>query len=69
MSFVGLMAPHAAHAGLRRALPQLLGATLLGMLVMVVGDWLGRNLIFPRPDGEPDRRPLPDAADAQALTV
>ena len=48
MSFVGLMAPHAARMlGLRRALPQLLGATLLGMLVMVMGDWLGRNLIFP----------------------
>ena len=48
MSFVGLMAPHAARMlGLRRALSQLLGATLLGMLVMVIGDWLGLNLIFP----------------------
>lgn len=48
MSFVGLLAPHAARMlGLRRTAPQLVGATLLGMLVMVAGDWLGRNLIFP----------------------
>lgn len=48
LSFVGLMAPHAARMlGLRRALPALLGAALLGMLVMAVSDWLGRNLLFP----------------------
>ena len=28
-------------------MPQLLGAALLGALVMVLGDWLGRNLLFP----------------------
>jgi iron complex transport system permease protein len=33
--------------GLTRALPQLLGAALLGATVMVLADWLGRNLLFP----------------------
>ena len=48
LSFVGLLAPHAARMlGLRRAWPALLGATLLGMLVMAMSDWLGRNLLFP----------------------
>lgn len=48
LSFVGLMAPHAARLlGLQRAVPQLLGAALLGALVMGLGDWLGRNLLFP----------------------
>ncbi len=48
LSFVGLMAPHAARMlGLRRALPALAGAALLGMLVMAMSDWLGRNLMFP----------------------
>jgi iron complex transport system permease protein len=27
--------------------PQLLGAALLGALVMVAADWLGRTLLFP----------------------
>lgn len=48
LSFVGLMAPHMARLlGLRRALVQLYGAALLGALLMVVADWLGRTLIFP----------------------
>ncbi|MFG0382331.1 Fe(3+)-hydroxamate ABC transporter permease FhuB [Pseudomonas sp. zbq_18] len=48
LSFIGLLAPHLARLlGLARALPQLLGAALLGALVMVVADWLGRNLLFP----------------------
>nr|WP_247893619.1 Fe(3+)-hydroxamate ABC transporter permease FhuB [Azospirillum endophyticum] len=48
LSFVGLMAPHAAHlCGLQRAVPQLAGAALAGALVMVLADWLGRVLLFP----------------------
>ena len=48
LSFIGLLAPHLARLlGLARALPQLLGAALLGALVMVAADWLGRNLLFP----------------------
>lgn len=48
LSFVGLMAPHAARlCGLQRAVPQLAGAALAGALVMVLADWLGRVLLFP----------------------
>jgi iron complex transport system permease protein len=48
LSFIGLLAPHLARLlGLTRALPQLLGAALLGASVMVLADWLGRNLLFP----------------------
>ncbi|MAM55774.1 MAG: Fe(3+)-hydroxamate ABC transporter permease FhuB [Salinicola sp.] len=48
LSFVGLMAPHMARLmGFHGARHQLLGAGLLGMLVMVTADWLGRNLFFP----------------------
>lgn len=48
LSFVGLMAPHMARMmGLQRPMPQLYGAAVLGALVMIVADWLGRNLLFP----------------------
>ena len=48
LSFIGLLAPHLARLlGLTRAMPQLLGAALLGATVMVLADWLGRNLLFP----------------------
>ncbi|WP_110708400.1 Fe(3+)-hydroxamate ABC transporter permease FhuB [Salinicola sp. CR57] len=48
LSFVGLMAPHMARLmGFHGARHQMLGAGLLGMLVMVTADWLGRNLFFP----------------------
>ncbi|WPP02045.1 Fe(3+)-hydroxamate ABC transporter permease FhuB [Pseudomonas sp. HR96] len=48
LSFVGLMAPHMARLlGLRRPGPQLAGAVLIGALLMVLADWLGRNLIYP----------------------
>jgi iron complex transport system permease protein len=48
LSFIGLLAPHLARLlGLARAVPQLLGAALLGALVMVAADWLGRTLLFP----------------------
>jgi ferric hydroxamate transport system permease protein len=42
------MAPHMARMlGFSRALPPLLAAAVLGGLVLVAADWLGRNLIFP----------------------
>ncbi|HSX69817.1 MAG TPA: Fe(3+)-hydroxamate ABC transporter permease FhuB [Pseudomonas sp.] len=48
LSFIGLLAPHLARLlGLARAVPQLLGAALLGALVMVAADWLGRTVLFP----------------------
>lgn len=48
LSFVGLMAPHIARMlGFRGAAHQALGAMLVGALIMVVADWLGRNLIYP----------------------
>lgn len=48
LSFVGLMAPHIARLlGLRGAPQQALGAMLVGGLIMVLADWLGRNLIYP----------------------
>ncbi len=42
------MAPHlATRIGLRRALPQLGGAALVGALLMLMADWLGRMIAFP----------------------
>ncbi|MFM0694739.1 Fe(3+)-hydroxamate ABC transporter permease FhuB [Paraburkholderia graminis] len=49
MSFVGLMAPHLARLlGFPRARSQMLVAALIGGLLMVLSDWLGRNMIFPQ---------------------
>ncbi|WP_222105789.1 Fe(3+)-hydroxamate ABC transporter permease FhuB [Paraburkholderia sp. BCC1885] len=48
LSFIGLMAPHLARMlGFRRAIAQLAGAALLGAFIMVLADWLGRNVLFP----------------------
>lgn len=48
LSFVGLLAPHMARLlGLSRARQHLLGAALVGMLLMVLADWVGRQIIFP----------------------
>lgn len=48
LSFVGLIGPHLATAiGLRRPLHHLAGSVMIGAAVMVVADWLGRNLLFP----------------------
>ncbi|MDR6953011.1 iron complex transport system permease protein [Ancylobacter sp. 3268] len=48
LSFVGLMAPHLARlVGLRRPLPELYGAALLGGLIMVLADFAGRVVAFP----------------------
>jgi iron complex transport system permease protein len=48
LSFAGLAAPHLARiSGLRTPLAQVYGAALLGALVMVLADWIGRNIAFP----------------------
>jgi iron complex transport system permease protein len=48
MTFVGLMAPHIARMlGFQRAMPQIIAAAILGALIMVAADWLGRTIIFP----------------------
>lgn len=48
LSFVGLMAPHMARmTGLQRPMPQLYGSAVIGALLMLIADWLGRNLLFP----------------------
>lgn len=48
LSFVGLLAPHMARLlGFSRARAHLLGAALIGALLMVLADWLGRQLLFP----------------------
>ncbi|SHF55414.1 iron complex transport system permease protein [Modicisalibacter ilicicola DSM 19980] len=48
LSFVGLLAPHMARlVGFTRARAHLIGAALIGALLMIVADWLGRQLLFP----------------------
>lgn len=48
LSFAGLMGPHLARlAGFQRAGTHLAASALLGGLVLLAADWLGRNLIFP----------------------
>ncbi|MBR0646337.1 Fe(3+)-hydroxamate ABC transporter permease FhuB [Roseomonas hellenica] len=48
LSFVGLLAPQIARmVGLGRALHQMLGAALLGAVILVLADWVGRNAAFP----------------------
>lgn len=48
LSFVGLLAPHLARLmGFSHARNQLIGAALLGALLMVAADWLGRQVLFP----------------------
>ncbi|MGC7404050.1 Fe(3+)-hydroxamate ABC transporter permease FhuB [Pandoraea pneumonica] len=49
LSFVGLLAPHLARlAGFGKARSQAVAAGVAGALLMVVADWLGRNLMFPQ---------------------
>ena len=48
LSFIGLLAPHLAHAiGARSAAGQLSAAALIGASVMMAADWLGRIWLFP----------------------
>jgi ferric hydroxamate transport system permease protein len=49
MSFVGLMAPHLARLlGFPRARSQMVVSALIGAVLMVLADWLGRTVIFPQ---------------------
>lgn len=49
LTFVGLLAPHLARlAGFPRALAHLIAAAVIGALVMVGADFIGRTLIYPR---------------------
>ncbi|WP_298014141.1 Fe(3+)-hydroxamate ABC transporter permease FhuB [uncultured Castellaniella sp.] len=49
LSFVGLIAPHMARAlGFRRAREQLTAAALMGAIVMILADWMGRQILFPQ---------------------
>ncbi|WP_432452104.1 MULTISPECIES: Fe(3+)-hydroxamate ABC transporter permease FhuB [unclassified Agarivorans] len=48
LAFVGLLAPHmAVMLGAKKAAPQLLLACIIGALLMLVSDWLGRVLLYP----------------------
>ena len=48
LSFIGLLAPHMARSLHQyKATPQMLTAALLGAIIMVVADWIGRTLWFP----------------------
>ncbi|MFD1790238.1 Fe(3+)-hydroxamate ABC transporter permease FhuB [Ochrobactrum teleogrylli] len=50
VSFIGLMVPHfAAMLGFRGVTMRLLASALLGALLLVFADWLGRNLAYPWP--------------------
>lgn len=48
LSFVGLMAPHLIRmAGIRHPLQHIYLSAAAGGLIMIVADWLGRNMLFP----------------------
>ncbi|MDE1232399.1 Fe(3+)-hydroxamate ABC transporter permease FhuB [Vibrio aestuarianus] len=48
LSFIGLLAPHMARSlGQYSALKQVIVASFLGALIMVIADWTGRTLWFP----------------------
>ena len=48
LSFIGLLAPHMARLlGFSCARQHLVGAALIGMLLMVLADWVGRQIMFP----------------------
>lgn len=48
LSFIGLLAPHLAYSlGFRQSKTQLLASGILGGTVMIMADWLGRQLLFP----------------------
>ncbi|PVX32670.1 iron complex transport system permease protein [Pasteurella langaaensis DSM 22999] len=48
LSFIGLLVPQiATFLGVKKARHQLLLSACLGALIMVLADWLGRQMIFP----------------------
>jgi ABC-type Fe3+-siderophore transport system permease subunit len=49
LSFAGLLAPHVARMlGFSKALPHLVGSAIVGALLMISADWLGRQVLFPQ---------------------
>lgn len=49
LSFVGLLAPHLARMlGFHSARLHLWGAALCGAILMVLADWIGRQVLFPQ---------------------
>jgi len=49
LSFVGLMAPHIARLfGFNNARSHILSAGMFGMILMLLADWLGRQLLYPQ---------------------
>ncbi|WP_261843477.1 Fe(3+)-hydroxamate ABC transporter permease FhuB [Aliamphritea ceti] len=48
IAFIGLLAPHMARLlGAQSARSQLITAALLGASLLMLADWLGRNLLYP----------------------
>ncbi|MDF7676105.1 Fe(3+)-hydroxamate ABC transporter permease FhuB [Neisseriaceae bacterium ESL0693] len=48
LSFVGLLAPHMARMlGARLPRQQLILSAMIGVILMMLADWLGRQLLFP----------------------
>jgi iron complex transport system permease protein len=49
LSFAGLLAPHMARlAGFLRARDHLLGAAGVGFALMILADWIGRQVLYPQ---------------------
>ncbi|MDF5366552.1 iron chelate uptake ABC transporter family permease subunit, partial [Vibrio parahaemolyticus] len=49
ISFVGLLAPHLARLfGFNKASQHMLCAAILGAGVMLLADWLGRQVLYPQ---------------------
>lgn len=48
LSFIGLMAPHIARMmGFRRTMPHIVISAIIGGVMLVLADWLGRMVLFP----------------------
>ena len=48
LSFIGLLVPHLTYSlGVHKAKAQLLISALLGGTIMLLADWLGRQILFP----------------------
>lgn len=48
LSFVGLLAPHiVVMMGIQRGVPRLIASALMGAILLLFADWVGRNLLYP----------------------
>lgn len=48
LSFVGLLAPHiVVMMGIQRGAPRLIASALMGAILLLFADWVGRNLLYP----------------------